>query len=66
MAKKSLLEGLKGKASALRTEEDTQKQAAVNFIEASRQAGVKAAVAGNHAEAVEKALGILADAGVAL
>jgi len=66
MAKKSLLVGLKSKAGELRTQEETQKQAAVNFIEASRQAGVKATVAGNHAYAVEKALEILGEAGVTL
>lgn len=66
MAKKSLQVGLVAKAESLRNEEQRQKQAAVSFIEASRQAEQTGKVAEAHAIAVEEALSILTKAGVAL
>ena len=63
---KSLLTGLTNKATQLRGVEETQKQAAVNFIEASRKAGETATLAATHAAAVEQALTIITKAGVQL
>ena len=66
MARKNLYTALTAKATSLRVEEAAQKEASVSFIEASRRAEVAGNVADSHAAAVEQALSILEDAGVAL
>lgn len=63
---KSLKAGLANKAVALRTKQETQTQASLNFIAASAQAEEEARVAARHAAAVEQAVSILEEAGVAL
>jgi hypothetical protein len=66
LARKSLLTGLSNKAEQLRSIQEKQKQAAVNFIEASRKAEETAVIADQHAAAVEQALTIITKAGVQL
>lgn len=66
MARKNLYVALNAKAEALRVEEAAQKEASVSFIEASRRAEIAGTVAEAQAKAVEQALVIIAEAGVAL
>lgn len=63
---KSLKTGLIGKASELRNKEETQAQAAQNFLAASAAAKAESATASTHADAVERALLILEEAGVSI
>jgi len=62
----SLIESLAVKADELATNRDNEAQSSKTFAELSAEAAENSKTHAKHLEAVEKAIGILSDAGVEL